>query len=144
MILKGASAKNEFIVRAAKNMTLNPPATKEMLDTAGSVLGIELPLQYQEFMLFSNGAEGCIGKSSYAVIWPNKNLAQYNADYEVNKYNPGLIYFGSDAGGMVFAFDNRTDAAPIVTLPFVSIDLEDVEPCGDTFDEFIQIMHDAK
>ena len=84
-------------------------------------------------MLSSNGAEGSIGKNSYLAIWSIENIAQYNADYDVNEFNPGLVYFGSDGGEMAFAFDNRSSETPIVTLPFESIDHEDLELCGYTF-----------
>lgn len=134
---------DESVKQFTKDMKLNPPSTAKQLNDAGLILGINFPDQYKEFMLNSNGAEGGIGKNSYLAIWAAENIAQYNADYEVNEFNPGLVYFGSDGGGMVFAFDNRTPETPIVTLPFESVDLEDLELCAHSFNEFLQGLYNA-
>ena len=128
---------DEHVKRLIEGMALNPPTTEGKLREAEKELGISFPVQYKEFMLESNGAEGPIGENAYLLIWPVEVLVQYNEDYKVNEYNPGLVYFGSSGGGMAFAFDNRTKETPIVTLPFISIDLEEVESCGHTFTEFL-------
>ena len=130
------------IARLIMGMKLNPPATKEKLEEAEVKLGITFPTQYREFMLCTNGAEGPIGEYSYLAIWQVENIAQYNEGYKVNDFNPGLVYFGSDGGGMAFAFDNRTKETPIITIPFESINHEWLELCGYTFIEFLQSQYD--
>lgn len=77
------------------------------------------------------------------IVWPVDVIAQYNQDYEVDNYNPGLVYFGSDGSGMAFAFDKRTEEMPIVMLPFISIDLEEVEKVSDTFYGFLEYLYHA-
>jgi hypothetical protein len=88
-------------------MKLNSPATQDMLDQAAAELKMQFPGQYVEFMLESNGAEGPIGPSFYLTIWPADQLVTLNEEYAVNEFTPGLIYFGSDGGGMAYAFDGR-------------------------------------
>ena len=129
---------DEQVRRFVEGMVLNPPTTEGKLREAEKKLGVCFPAQYKEFMLESNGCEGPIGENAYLHIWPVEVIAQYNEDYEVNEYNPGLVYFGSSGGGMAFAFDNRTKEMPIVTLPFISIDLEEVELYGQSFSEFLE------
>ncbi|MCL2492761.1 MAG: SMI1/KNR4 family protein [Clostridiales bacterium] len=128
------------IIKIIEQMTLNPPASEESLKDVEEKLGCNLPSQYKEFLLESNGAEGLIG-SSYLVIWPIDDIVISNQDYEVEKYTPGLIYFGSDGGGEAYAFDSRTKEMPIVEFPFESIHIEDAELCGKTFYEFLQNLY---
>lgn len=119
---------------------LEPPATEEKVKEAEAKLGIVFPAEYKEFMLESNGAEGDIGENSYLAIWNIEEIVELNEAYNVNRFTPGLVYFGSDGGGMAYAFDNRSKEKPIVTFPFDSIHIEDAELCGHTFNEFLQYL----
>lgn len=119
----------------------NEPGTEAQLQEAEQKLGVKFPKEYREFILQTNGAEGGIGDYGYLVVWPVDVIAQYNEDYEVEKYNTGLVYFGSDGGDIAFAFDKRDETMPIVLLPFTSIELEEIEEYGDTFDEFINNLY---
>ncbi|MDA8146762.1 MAG: hypothetical protein M0Z27_11975, partial [Thermaerobacter sp.] len=92
-------------------------------------------------MLEANGGEGMIGDNSYLVIWPAEQIIQLNEAYSVNEFTPGLVYFGSDGGGMAYAFDTKDDRTRIVELPFESIHAEDAKFCGQTFTEFLQYLH---
>lgn len=134
---------DELVRQIIEGMELNFPATEEKIKEAEEKLDFKFPVEYKKFMLASNGAEGSNGENSYLVIWKIEDIAQYNEDYKVNEFNPGLVYFGSDGGDMVFAFDNRVDETPIVTLPFISIDLEEVELYGYTFNEFLQNLYNS-
>jgi hypothetical protein len=133
---------NEQMKRLTEKMKSRPQATEEGIEDAETELGIIFPEEYREFMLESNGAIGCIGENSYLNIWAIENIAQYNADYEVNEYNPGLVYFGSSGGGLAYAFDKRKKGTPIVSVPFQSIDLIQLEQIADTFTGFLQHLYD--
>lgn len=135
---------NENIKKLIEKMELNHPATKEGLNVAELESGIKFPAQYVDFISEFNGAEGNVGENSYLAIWPIEDIAQYNADYEVEKYTPSLVYFGSDGGGEAFAFDKSTSEAQIVMIPFTSIHIEDAILCGNTFNEFLQYLYDAE
>jgi hypothetical protein len=133
---------NEQVRNLIGTMRTNPPATDEAIKEAEDELGMTFPKEYREFMHESNGAEGCIGENSYLNIWAIENIAQYNADYEVNAYNPGLVYFGSSGGGLAYAFDKRKKGTPIVSIPFQSVDLIQLEQIADTFTGFLQYLYD--
>lgn len=121
----------------------NQPTAREAIAVVESQSGVRLPDEYILFMLQSNGAEGMISKS-YLSIWPIERLVQANKEYEVDIYTPGLIYFGSDGGGMAYAFDYRSDRIKIVEFPFESIYIEDAKTCAESFNDFLQYLYNIK
>ncbi len=123
-----------------EGMELNPPTTKDVLDIVETKLGIKFPQEYVDFMLESNGAEGNVGSNSYLALWSAEQIVQLSEEYEVNEYTPSLVYFGSDGGGMAYAFDKRKDTIPIVEFPFESINIDDAKFCGNSLIEFLQYL----
>ena len=51
---------------------------------------------------------------------------------------PSLCLFGSDGGGETFAFDTRSDAKPIVSVPFVGMELKSARPVASNFNAFLE------
>lgn len=131
---------DERIKKLISGLELTPPATIQQLKEVESKLGVVFPTQYVEFMLWSNGAEGKVG-NSYLVIWPLDQLIPLNEDYAVEEFTPGLIYFGSDGGGMAYAFDKRVENVPVVEFPFESIHINDAKHCGNNFNEFLEYLY---
>ncbi|MCL2137595.1 MAG: SMI1/KNR4 family protein [Coriobacteriia bacterium] len=134
---------NERVKELVLSMDLNPPATERELNAVESELGMVFPPQYREFILESNGAEGMIGENSYLAIWSLEEIVPLNTNFKVNEFTPGLVFFASDGGGVAYAFDKRYANTPIVEIPDISIHIEEAEPCGDTFEEFLQHLHEA-
>ena len=64
-------------------------------------------------------------------MWPIGRLAEYNRDYCVEEFAPGLVLIGSDGSGTAYAIDTRTEPGRMVSVPFVPMDLEEVAVCGD-------------
>jgi len=108
------------------------------IDIAGAEAALQwtLPLDYKTFLGRSNGGEGFVGQN-YLILWASEELAQFNNEYEVQDYAPGLILFGSDGGGEGYAFDMRTTPAPIVQVPFIGMDLKYARTMAANFDEFV-------
>lgn len=115
----------------------HPPATEAEVERAERATGIEFPLAYREFLLMANGGEGQIGSNSYASLWKAEELFPFNRDYEVEKYAPGLLLFGSNGGGDGFAFDCRSDLH-VVSVPFIGMSLDETIPMATTFDGFLE------
>lgn len=132
---------DEDIKKLTAGMDVNPPAADELLNDVETKLNISFPEQYKKFMLVSNGAEGIVGQNSYLAIWPIEQIVQLNEEYAINKFTPGLVYFGSDGGGMAYAFDYRLEDSPIIEFPFESIKIEDAKFCGKTFVEFLKNLY---
>lgn len=101
---------DEIMKKLIDRMELNPPTARNALMDVEAKLGIKLPDQHISLMMESNGAEGNIG-SSYLAIWAVEQIVQLNEGYAVNEFTPGLVYFGSDGGGMAYAFENRNENA---------------------------------
>lgn len=129
--------------RLTQKMELNPATTIEMLDQVQAKLKIIFPKEYIGFMLESNGAEGQVGSNSYLRVWSTEQIVPFNDGYAVNEFTPGLIYFGTDGGGMAYAFDVRTVTTSIVEFPFESIKIEDANFCGNTFNEFLEYLYNS-
>lgn len=127
--------------RLLGKLNLNEPATLDLITQVESQLGLRFPKQYVDFLLKSNGAEGWVGQS-YVAIWPIEQVIPYNSGYAVEEFTPGLIYYGSDGGGMAYAFDKRSVQMPIVEFPFELIHIEYARQCGKTFSEFLQALYD--
>lgn len=132
----------EQILLLMKDMDFTEPTSEEALTIVENQLNVNFPTQYRKFMLKSNGAEGSIGAHSYLVIWPIDEIVELNEGYGVEEFTPGLIYFGSDGGGMAYAFDSRKSHMPIVEFPFDSIHIEDANLIADTFDEFVKTIYE--
>ncbi|MDR0514415.1 MAG: SMI1/KNR4 family protein [Coriobacteriaceae bacterium] len=123
-------------------METNPPATDEAIKEAEDELGMAFPREYREFMLESNGAEGRIGQNSYLAIWPVEEVAPLNKVAKVEEFTPGLVYFGSDGGGIAYAFDKRVVSLPIVKFHDELIHIEEAVKIADTFTGFLQYLYD--
>lgn len=134
---------NSNIKRQLEKMELNQPASIETLEEVQAKLKVRFPTDYIEFMLESNGAEGQIGSNSYLTVWPAEQIIPLNDGYAVSEFTPGLVYFGSDGGGMAYAFDFRGTTPLIVEFPFDSIKIDDVKFCGNTFSDFLEYLYNA-
>jgi hypothetical protein len=104
-----------------------------------SPLNHVLPHDYLQFMHEKNGGEGFVG-SSYLVLWKIEDLKQFNAEYEVAKYAPGLLLFGADGGGEGFAFDTRVSPPTIVMVPQIGMELRYATPIAADFSGFIDCL----
>jgi cell wall assembly regulator SMI1 len=113
------------------------PATDTALASAEREIGAKLPGQYLDFLKTRNGEEGFVGPNSYVMLWGAEELASLNEVYEVQKYAPGLLLFGSDGGGEAYGFDTRTPEWQIVQIPFVGMTWDLARPLAKSFDEFL-------
>jgi len=120
-----------------------PGATAAAIVASARQVGVKLPAEYEEFLKLTNGGEGFIGKQ-YAILWSVEELASMNQSYEVQKYVPGLLIFGSSGGGEAYGFDTRTPQLPIVQVPFVGMDWDNAEPMGDSFSAFLERLQEIE
>ena len=117
----------------AMPFSLNPAISSNGLEAVMKGLGLNLPHDYKEFLLSSNGGEGLIGEN-YIVFWRAEDLEPLNAGYEVANFAPGFLLFGSDGGGEAYAFDTRKSPWEVVQIPFIGMD--DPIARGSSFTEF--------
>ena len=122
------------------NFNSNPPADMMSVNRIKTDIGIELPNDYIEFMIHSNGGEGFIGSDSYIIIWKLEDLFELNNAYQVPEYAPGIFLFGSDGGGDAYGFDIRTNDVKIISIPFVGMDINLIKILGADFTSFINYL----
>jgi len=125
---------NHFQCRAA--------ATDVAIGNSEKQLSVKLPGEYVAFLKLANGGEGFLGKQ-YAILWAAEELAKMNEGYEVQKYAPGLLIFGSNGGGEAYGFDTRTYPHQIVQVPFVGMDWSYAKSLGESFGEFLKHLYEA-
>jgi len=115
----------------------NAPASTAAISQFEKETGICLPEAYKQFLQHADGGEGFIGQGAYIILWRVEELLEMNNAYQVSEYAHGLLIFGSDGGGEAFAFDMRSDLKPIVSVPFVGMDLRLARSLAPTFDRFL-------
>ncbi len=101
--------------------------------------GFRLPGDYVQFLRKTNGGEGFVG-NAYLILWRIEELLEMNRDYQVAEFAPGLFLFGSNGGGEAFAFDMRSDAMPIVSVPFVGMELSSILAIAPNFKAFLEAL----
>src|SRR4051812_43533828 len=106
---------------------LDPPADPGLVERLSSSFGVTLPSDYLDFLRQHNGGEGFIG-DNYVIFWKAEELVRFNHEYEVEKYAPGILLFGSSGGGEGYGFDTDSGAMPIVCIPFIGMAREYMEP----------------
>jgi hypothetical protein len=119
-----------------KDWQLNAGASEDGIRDAVSSLGGSLPCDYLQFLRDHDGGEGFIG-DNYLILWKAGELSTFNREYEVERYAPGLLLFGSDGGGEGYGFDTRDAAMPVVRVPFIGMDLRYATPVAMSFTDFL-------
>ncbi|NWB83727.1 MULTISPECIES: SMI1/KNR4 family protein [Pseudomonas] len=99
---------------------LNAPVEFSAVDGLSTHLGIALPKSYIDFLKEHDGGEGFIG-DNYIIFWKTEELADFNREYEVETYAPGIFLFASNGGGEAYGFDTQDAAMPIVRIPFIGM-----------------------
>jgi hypothetical protein len=115
----------------------NPPADATLIRQFDAESAFRLPDDYLEFLQQTNGGEGFVG-DAYVIFWRVEELVEMNKAYQVAEYAPGLFLFGSDGGGEAFAFDTRSDSKPVVSVPFVGMELKLARPTAPNFKMFLE------
>lgn len=117
----------------------NPGVSTEVLDAVEKAWGHKLPPDYRQFMIKVNGGEGFVGKK-YLILWEAEHLIQYNTEYEVQEYAPGLFLFASSGGGEAFGFDGRYDDLRVVQVPFIGMSLQDAKLVAKNFTDLLSYL----
>lgn len=119
----------------AYNLTegqLDAPADPDVVEGLSASLGVGLPDDYLAFLRQHNGGEGFIG-DNYIIFWKAEELADFNREYQVEKYAPGVLLFGSNGGGEGYGFDTQSAALTIVRIPFIGMERRYAMPVAKDF-----------
>ena len=133
---------NDPFERLFSNFIKMPGASEEDASRACRALNFIPPSDYLSALHFSNGGEGFI-QHCYFRLYSTEQLLSLNQAYQVTRFAPGLVIFGSNGSGEAFGFDARQSPMEIVRIPFIPLDFEYAEPMGQTFVEFLQALEQA-
>ncbi len=103
---------------------------------------VPLSSAYFSQLAASNGGEGDLGvEPGWIALWPAEEVLSLNAAYELTKLLPGFFGFGSNGGGELLAFDLRSgEPYPIVTVPFIPMDLQEAVTIASSFEELRNLI----
>ena len=119
-----------------KDFDITSPATSEEIAKVERHFGWPLPTDYKDFLLLTNGLEGCVN-DEYLVLWGTTELIELNVAYKVKDFIQNIVIFGSDGAEDAFAFDTSSLRPFIVRLPFIGMGYIPNEKLADTFEEFL-------
>lgn len=122
----------------------NPPASPADYDAMIAAIGHTLPADFRSLLLFADGAVGAIGENGYINLESTKTIPEMNRGLQLAEFLPGLISFGSDGGGMGYAYDTTKVPMPIVSFPHDWMDPCQVRHVSDTFIGFLRKAFDFK
>jgi hypothetical protein len=128
---------NSRVKQLISGLSLRQGNAQNVIYAMASSLGINLPEDYIDFLLNSNGGEGVIG-NSYLALWAVEDIPSLNEAYAVNEFAPSLVIFGSDGGGTAYAFDKRI--GQIVEVPFVGMADNAVRSIGISLEDLLEYI----
>ncbi|MHB9363348.1 SMI1/KNR4 family protein [Mesorhizobium sp. LNJC403B00] len=121
----------------------DPPAQAAVVDGLPASLGVTLPKDYANFLREHNGGEGFIG-DSYIIFFKAEELVDFNREYEVEKYAPGILLFASNGGGEAYGFDTHDVEMPIVRIPFIFMERKSAETIARDLAGLFAALEDLK
>jgi cell wall assembly regulator SMI1 len=117
----------------------NDGASEAEVKRAEEECKLQFPPDYRNFLVEMNGGEGFIGEH-YLMLWKAMELVEFNRDYQVDIYAPGLLLIASNGGGEGFGFDTRDSTLPIVQVPFIGMSLDSAVLVASSFSDLIARM----
>lgn len=98
-------------------------------------LHIAFPDDYLEFLKWSNGGEGYIGKN-YISFWKVEDLATLNAEYQIQKYlSEKFLGIGTDGGGVCYGFCLEKEFA-IFKCSLGDLDIKEITIVANSIKDF--------
>ncbi|HDR8967857.1 TPA: SMI1/KNR4 family protein [Burkholderia vietnamiensis] len=90
------------------------PSTLAEIAGLEKTLGVLLPLNYKDFLAWSDGGEGEVGEL-YLSMWTVEQVIELNALYSIaTRMGRGFVGIGTDGGDYCFALDLRRDERFVV------------------------------
>ena len=98
-------------------------------------LHIVFPEDYLEFLKWSNGGEGYIGKN-YVSLWKVEDLEVLNREYQIQTYlSKGYLGIGTDGGGICYGFCLEKEFA-IFKCPLGDLDINEITIVANSIKDF--------
>jgi hypothetical protein len=122
----------------------NPGAELASIDMFQQSQGLDLPPDYVDFLLSTDGGEGFIGwegfEGKYFQLWKIDELPDVNIAYHAKEYLPGFLLIGSNGGGDAYAFDMKSGSNEIHRVPFIGMEEEYAHGLGISFSDLLTAL----
>ena len=127
---------------SSANWERHVPASERSIQALTSNCAYQLPEEYLEFLMYSNGGEGELAiEPGWFQVWPAEEVLHHNHDYHMTEFAPGFFAFGSNGGGEMLAFDTRqVPTWKVVMLPFIGMDESEAVVIAEDFTSFARAM----
>ena len=117
---------------------LKPPASEESVSQLHGQYP-NLPAEYFEFLLRSDGGEGFVGISpGYFALWAAHEVASFSSEYQVETYLPGYVAVGSNGGGDLYVFPISGWPPGIFLVPAIGMEQRYVSLVARSFSAFVE------
>jgi hypothetical protein len=126
---------------ALDRVALRLPAPDVELEAFRASASKLLPDDYVRFLRAADGGEGWIGEN-YIQIASAREAAETTRGLE--RFVPGLFFFGGDGAAALFAFDLRDKAAPVVITHTDDLDLNGLVRIAESFSAFVRELREIK
>jgi hypothetical protein len=96
-------------------------------------MNVELPKDSLSYIEAGGNDSGFTeGDPGYFQLWTLEEREALHRDYEVDKFAPGFVGFGSNGGGELLAFDG---SGAVFMIPFIGDGIDDAKKIANTWSE---------
>jgi len=98
----------DFTALLGAGFRRNAPSTLAAVANLETTLGLSLPLDYRDFLVWADGREGDVG-DLYLSMWTVEQVVELNTLYSITtRMGQGFVGIGTDGGDYCFALDLRS------------------------------------
>lgn len=97
---------------------------------------MQLPTEYLTFLRSDPPAFGDVTFDDFDrffELWPESDIGQFNAEYEVPRFAPGFVAFATNGGGELYVFDQT---GQIFELPCIGMETQYASLLASSWREF--------
>jgi hypothetical protein len=118
--------------KAVPHFYWKEPASRQAVENRERLIRTEFPKEYKEFLCSSNGCYGFLKNERYIILYAVEDVESADPEDVEN-----IIIIGSDGGGEAVAFDTKSEDFPIVLVPFIGMEREQILPLAKNFSELL-------
>jgi hypothetical protein len=99
---------------------------------------LSLPESYLDYLRGENSKEGGLSvEPGWFQLWALDEVKEYNQQYQIEKFIPDFVGFGSSGGGELLAFNS---SGRVFMVPFIGMSKQDAKDIAASWNEFVDHM----
>ncbi|MBN3761252.1 SMI1/KNR4 family protein [Burkholderia sp. Ac-20365] len=117
----------DFTALLGASFHANARSTSAGIAGLETALGVSLPPDYKDFLLWADGGEGDVG-DLYVSMWSAEQVVELDALFSIRaRMGQDFVGIGTDGGDYCFALDLR-NGGRFVVVPLGALAREEVKP----------------